>query len=174
VAAAVTCLTLTEHGAFQAASVLNSPGAVELGIYLVRAFVQLRELLISNKGSSPAPRTPDQLEARIEKKLGNHDDAIAAMPSAIRQLMNPPARKRRSIGFRREAVEAPRCTGPALHRSHRQQTLHLIQRAAGRLSCIQQSPGCQQPDSRRSHSLLRSEAPAPRGYLYQLASFCWR
>jgi hypothetical protein len=39
------------------------------------------------------------LEARIEKKLVTHDDAIAAMLSAIRQLMNAPPPKRRPIGF---------------------------------------------------------------------------
>ena len=56
----------TEHGAIQAANVLNSPRAVGMGIYVVRAFVQLRELLSSNKDLA---RRLDQLEARIEKKL---------------------------------------------------------------------------------------------------------
>lgn len=86
----------TEHGAIQAANVLNSSRAVEMGIYVVRAFVQLRELLSSNK---ELVKRLDQLEARIERKLATHDDAIAAMLSAIRQLMQPPAPKRRGIGF---------------------------------------------------------------------------
>ena len=86
----------TEHGAIQAANVLNSPRAVEMGIYVVRAFVQLRELLSSNKELT---KRLDQLEARIEKKLATHDEAIAAMLSAIRELMNPPTPKRRGIGF---------------------------------------------------------------------------
>ena len=86
----------TEHGAIMAATILNSPRAVEMSIYVVRAFVQLRELLSSNKDLA---RRLDQLEARIEKKLTTHDEAIAAMLSAIRQLMNPPAPKRRGIGF---------------------------------------------------------------------------
>ena len=86
----------TEHGAIQAANVLNSPRAVEMGVYVVRAFVQLRELLASNK--ELALRL-DELEARIEQKLAGHDQAIAAMLSAIRGLMNPPAPKRRGIGF---------------------------------------------------------------------------
>ena len=94
----------TEHGAIQAANVLNSPRAVEMGIYVVRAFVQLRELLSSNKDLA---RRLDQLEARIEKKLATHDDAIAAMLSAIRQLMNPPAPKRRPIGFTATFDEKP-------------------------------------------------------------------
>jgi len=86
----------TEHGAIMAATVLNSPRAVEMSIYVVRAFVQLRELLSSNKELA---KRLDQLEARIEKKLAIHDDAIAAMLSAIRELMHPPAPKRRGIGF---------------------------------------------------------------------------
>jgi hypothetical protein len=45
------------------------------------------------------------LEARLEKKLTTHDQAIAAMLSAIRQLLNPPAPKRRPIGFTAELEE---------------------------------------------------------------------
>ena len=87
----------TEHGAIQAANVLSSPRAVEMGIYVVRAFVQLRELLSSNKDLA---RRLDQLEARIEKKLATHDDAIATMLSASRELMHAPP-KRRPIGVNR-------------------------------------------------------------------------
>jgi hypothetical protein len=94
----------TEHGAIQAANVLNSPRAVEMGIYVVRAFVQLRDLLASNKDLA---RRLDQLEARLEKKLAAHDEAIAAMLSAIRQLMNPSAPKRRGIGFTASIEEKP-------------------------------------------------------------------
>jgi hypothetical protein len=86
----------TEHGAIMAATVLNSPRAVEMSVYVVRAFVKLRELLVSNKELA---RRLDELEARIEKKLATHDQAIAAILSAIRQLMNPPPPKRRPIGF---------------------------------------------------------------------------
>jgi CHASE3 domain sensor protein len=67
-----------------------------MGVYVVRAFVQLRELLASNKDLA---RRLDQLEARLDKKLATHDETIAAILSAIRQLMNPPATKRRGIGF---------------------------------------------------------------------------
>jgi ORF6N domain len=86
----------TEHGAIQAANVLNSPRAIEMSLYVVRAFVQLRELLSSNKELA---KRLDQLEARIEKKLATHDEAIAAMLSAIRELMAAPSPKRRGIGF---------------------------------------------------------------------------
>ncbi|MGA2842264.1 MAG: hypothetical protein ABSG18_19215 [Steroidobacteraceae bacterium] len=63
-----------------AASVLNSPRATELSVYVVRAFVRLRDLLASNKVLA------QKLE-ELEHKLKNHDDAIAAILSAIRQLM---------------------------------------------------------------------------------------
>ena len=86
----------TEHGAIQAANVLNSSRAVEMGIYVVRAFVRLRELLASNHELA---RRLDQLEARIQKKLTSHDEAIAAILSAIRELMAAPPPKRRGIGF---------------------------------------------------------------------------
>lgn len=86
----------TEHGAMMAATVLNSPRAVEMSVYIVRAFVKLRELLASN---SQLSQRLDELEARIEKKLATHDEAIAALLSAIRQLMSPAPPKRRPIGF---------------------------------------------------------------------------
>lgn len=86
----------TEHGAIQAANVLNSPKAVEMGIYVVRAFLRLREMLASN---TELARQFAQLEARLDKKLADHDEAIAAILSAIRQLMNSPPPRRRPIGF---------------------------------------------------------------------------
>jgi hypothetical protein len=86
----------TEHGAIQAANVLNSPKAIEMGIYVVRAFLRLREMLASN---TELARQFARLEARLDKKLADHDEAIAAILSAIRQLMNPPSPRRRPIGF---------------------------------------------------------------------------
>jgi hypothetical protein len=74
----------TEHGAIMAAMVLNSPRAVEVSVYVVHAFVRLRDLLTSNRDL--ALRFA-QLEARLDKKLTEHDEAIAAILSAIRQLM---------------------------------------------------------------------------------------
>jgi hypothetical protein len=67
-----------------AATILNSSRAVEMSVYVVRAFVKLRELLSSNRELA---RRFAQLETRIDKKLTEHDDAIAAILSAIRQLM---------------------------------------------------------------------------------------
>jgi ORF6N domain len=88
----------TEHGAIMAATVLNSPRAVEMSVYVVRAFVQLRELLASNTALA---RKLNELEG----KLKNHDQTIAAILSAIRELMNPPPPKRRPIGFTADLTE---------------------------------------------------------------------
>ena len=86
----------TEQGVAMLSSVLGSERAIAVNIEIMRTFVQLRGLLASNKKLA---RRFEQLEARLDKKLADHDDAIAAVLSAIRQLMNPPTPKRRSIGF---------------------------------------------------------------------------
>ena len=86
----------TEHGAIMAATILSSPRAIEMSVYVVRAFVQLREMLASNKELA---RRFAQLETRLDKKLTIHDEAIAAILAAIRQLMHPPVPKRWPIGF---------------------------------------------------------------------------
>jgi hypothetical protein len=82
----------TEHGAIMAATILDSPRAVEMSVYVVRAFVQLREMVASKTALA---RKLNELDG----KLKNHDEAITAILSAIRELMNPPPPKRRGIGF---------------------------------------------------------------------------
>jgi hypothetical protein len=68
-----------------AAMVLNSPRAVEMSVYVVRAFVKLREVLSANHVLS---RKLDELEQRLTKRLDEHDEAIQAILSAIRELMS--------------------------------------------------------------------------------------
>ncbi len=94
----------TEHGAIMAATILNSPRAVEMSVYVVRAFVHLRELLSSNRELA---RRFAQLETRLDKKLAHHDEAIAAILAAIRELMNPPQPRRRAIGFTASLAAVP-------------------------------------------------------------------
>jgi len=87
----------TEHGALMAASVLNTPRAVEVSVYVVRAFVALRELLTGNKELALKLA---ELESRIERKLDSHDQAIAGLIDAMRELMRPPEpTKKPPIGF---------------------------------------------------------------------------
>jgi hypothetical protein len=82
----------TEHGAIMAATVLNSEQAVEMSVFVVRAFVRLREMLAGNKELS------DKIE-ELEKRLETHDGTIREIINVIKRLMNPPARRRRTIGF---------------------------------------------------------------------------
>jgi uncharacterized protein YjcR len=81
----------TEQGVPMLSSVLGSDRAIAVNIEIMRAFVRMRELLSSNKELA---RRFAQLEARIDKKLAEHDEAITAILSAIRELMQPPPPKR--------------------------------------------------------------------------------
>jgi hypothetical protein len=83
----------TEHGALMLASVLNSPRAVELSLYIVRVFIRLREMLSSHKNLA---RKLDELERHVR----GHDGHIQTLFEAIRQLMTPDPIKNRKIGFR--------------------------------------------------------------------------
>ena len=86
----------TEQGVAMLSSILSSERAIDINIEIMRAFVKLRELLSSNRELA---RRFAQLETRLDKKLTEHGQAIAAILSAIRELMNPPPPKRRGIGF---------------------------------------------------------------------------
>ena len=73
-------------------SVLKSHRAVKVNIAIMRAFVKLRETLETNRELA---KKFSELEARV----GKHDDEIAAIIDAIRQLMAPPKKPAREIGF---------------------------------------------------------------------------
>jgi hypothetical protein len=86
-------LAFTEHGAIMAAAVLNSPRAIEVSVYVVRAFVQLRD---AHSANAEIARRLDQLQRRVVA----HDHAILEILQALRQLTQPAeAPKRRRIGF---------------------------------------------------------------------------
>jgi hypothetical protein len=85
-------LAFTEHGAIMAASVLNSARAVEMSVYVVRAFVQLRAVLTGHKALA------DKL-AVLERRVSHHDNSLAEVIAAIRALMAQPQPDSRPIGF---------------------------------------------------------------------------
>lgn len=93
----------TEHGAIMAASVLNTPLAVEVSVYVVRAFVRLRVMFVSN---AELARKLERLEHTLsahDGKIAHHDETIAAILSAIRELMTSATpTKKRKIGFVQE------------------------------------------------------------------------
>lgn len=88
----------TEHGAIMAATVLNSKRAVEMSIFVVRAFVRMREALATNQ------RIVAKLK-ELETRVGNHDADIQEIVDAIREMMKPPAAPGRKIGFRLPAAD---------------------------------------------------------------------
>jgi hypothetical protein len=89
----------TEHGAIMAATVLNSERAIKMSVFVVRAFVRLRELLATNRQLAAKL---DELESRLE----THDTRIQELIEAIRELMIPPESPRRKIGFQLAASQA--------------------------------------------------------------------
>lgn len=82
----------TEHGAIMAATILNSARAAEMSVYVVRAFVQLRGVLASNRQLA-------EKFAELERRVSSHDQAIVGIMKTIRELMRPPLPPKRPIGF---------------------------------------------------------------------------
>jgi hypothetical protein len=90
-------LAFSEHGAIMAATILDSPRATEVSVYVVRAFVRLNQILAANK----------ELAQRLDqhdRKLASHDQAISGLVETLRQIMSEPKPvKRRPIGFIQDA-----------------------------------------------------------------------
>lgn len=85
----------TEHGALMAANVLNSPDAVRMSVHVVRAFVHLRQLMVNHKALATKL-------AELDARVGAHDEQLAAIVEAIRQLTTPDGPDHdRKIGYHR-------------------------------------------------------------------------
>ena len=82
----------SEQGVAMLSSVLNSERAIKVNIAIVRAFVELRQILETNRELA-------KKFSELERRVGKHDEEIDAILEAIRQLMAPPDRPRREIGF---------------------------------------------------------------------------
>jgi hypothetical protein len=84
----------TEHGAIMAATVLNSPEAVSMSVFVVRAFMQMREQLAANAAIL-------KRLAEIDKNLLEHDSALRAIWTKLQPLLAPPPAppRRRIKGF---------------------------------------------------------------------------
>ena len=82
----------TEHGAIMAANVLNSARAVQMSVFVVRAFVRLRQMITHHK----------EMVAKLvelERKVASHDEHISLLFDALRQLMTTSEPRKRRIGF---------------------------------------------------------------------------
>jgi hypothetical protein len=94
-----TPYAFTEHGAIMAATVLNSKRAVQMSVFVVRAFVRLREMLATNR------RLAGKI-AELENRLDTHDSVIQELIEAIRELMVPKEPPHRRIGFQLPSAKA--------------------------------------------------------------------
>jgi hypothetical protein len=94
-------LAFSEHGALMAASVLNTPRAVEVSIYVVRVFVKLREMIASHK----------DLAGRLDEMERKYDSQFKVVFDAIRALIAEPEPKEKKIGFVRERQAAYQAAG---------------------------------------------------------------
>jgi hypothetical protein len=90
----------TEYGALMAANILNSPRAVQMSIFVVRAFAKMREAL---RGTPELARKLTDLEKKLTARLDVHEAAIVQVLREVMQILNPPPEPeppaRRRIGF---------------------------------------------------------------------------
>ena len=82
----------TEQGVAMLSSILNSERAIEVNIAIMRVFVRLRRLMVSHRTLASKLR-------ELEDRIHDHDEKIVAVFEALRQLMAPPDRPRKKIGF---------------------------------------------------------------------------
>jgi hypothetical protein len=89
----------TEHGAIQAANVLNSSQAVAMGVHVVRAFVKARALAVSHKDLALKLAAFEKRLMQATVQLHEHDETLENLVLAIRELTAEPPRASRRIGF---------------------------------------------------------------------------
>jgi phage regulator Rha-like protein len=92
----------TEHGAIMAATILNTKRAVQMSLFVVRAFIKMRQTMAVNKALLAKLQA---LEEKLTKRLDSHEQAIVYVLTELRKLMEPaqlPEPKRKPIGFRHE------------------------------------------------------------------------
>ena len=98
----------TENGAIMAANVLNSPEAVRMSVFVVRAFVQMRDLL---GGTKELARQLADLEKKLTARLDGHEIAIVDVLRRVMEILDPPPpppepeTPKRQIGFHVEPEE---------------------------------------------------------------------
>ena len=82
----------TEHGVIMAATVLNSPQAIQASLYVVRTFIKLRKMILAHRELAKKIN-------ELERDVATHDQAIRSLFDTIRKLMALPEKHKRKIGF---------------------------------------------------------------------------
>jgi hypothetical protein len=88
----------TEHGTIMAANILNSPRAVQMSVFVVRAFIKMRETFAQNRELAAQLA---ELERNLTDRLDDHEQAIVQIMGEIKKLMTPlePESMPRELGF---------------------------------------------------------------------------
>jgi hypothetical protein len=114
--------TFTEHGVIMAANVLNTPRAIDVNVFIVRAFVKLRRTISEHKELA-------RKISQLDNRLADHDQQILMLVQAIKQLMNPkPPPKKRRIGFH---TDSPIGIGTLIAERSSHKTNHTDQVSGG-------------------------------------------
>jgi hypothetical protein len=97
----------TEHGALMAANILRSERAIEMSVFVVRAFVRMRQILVEQRGLA---RKLAELEEELTARLDVHETAINEILGQIRRFLSPPSKPeppKKRIGFLVEEPHVP-------------------------------------------------------------------
>ena len=96
----------TEHGAVMAAKILRSPRAVQMSVFVVRAFIKMRQMLVAQQDLA---RKLADLENKLTKKLNVHESAIVKVIRELVLLLNPPREPippKKKIGFQAKETKS--------------------------------------------------------------------
>src|SRR4030042_1764561 len=110
----------TEHGTVMAANILRSPKAVQMRVFVVRAFIRMRQMLIEQRGLA---RKLAELEEELTARLDVHETAINEMLGQIMQLLSAPSEPeppKKRIGFLVEEPQAPYKSSKGFKKQKRQ------------------------------------------------------
>jgi hypothetical protein len=118
----------TEHGAVMAAHILKSPHAVQISVFVVRAFVKMREMLIEQRDLA---KKLEDLEERLTERLDIHETAIVEVLRQVMTLLvppqNPPIKPKKKIGFEvKEKQAAYGRRGPKLKIAAKRRKKHKV------------------------------------------------
>jgi leucyl aminopeptidase len=104
-----TPYAFTEHGALMAANILRSERAIQMSVFVVRAFIRMRQMIIEQHGLA---RKLAELEKKLTARLDVHETAIAEVLGQIMRLLGPPPEPepeppKKRIGFLVEEPHVP-------------------------------------------------------------------
>jgi hypothetical protein len=110
----------TEHGTVMAANILRSPKAIQMSVFVVRAFIRMRQMLIEQRGLT---RKLAELEEELTARLDVHETAINEILGQIRRLLNSPPEpepSKKRIGFLVEEPHVPYKSSKGFKKQRRQ------------------------------------------------------